>query len=128
MHGAEDLSSELKRLDRRGYKAYKDIAGRWDFSNFQLHIDHVQGDPFASPSRLRVRIPMQIADFPDSTYHNRSRLYATRGGGSGKSGSGSISQAANIIEAIEAGASSLLIDEDTSAALNRLRSFQVRQV
>src|SRR6056297_790170 len=103
MHSAEDLSSELKRLDRRGYKAYKDIAGRWDFSNFQLHIDHVQGDPFAAPSRLRVQVPMQVAGFPDDTYHNRSRevglrdyltrqfgaacrRYARRRGGSGKSG------------------------------------------
>ena len=103
MHNAEDLSSELKRLDRRGYKAYKDIAGRWDFSNFQLHIDHVQGDPFAAPSRLRVRVPMQVAGFPDDTYHNHSRevglrdyltrqfgaacrRYARRRGGSGKSG------------------------------------------
>ena len=103
MHSAEDLSSELKRLDRRGYKAYKDIAGRWDFSNFQLHIDHVQGDPFAAPSRLRVRVPMQVAGFSDDTYHNRSRevglrdhltrqfgaacrRYARRRGGSGKSG------------------------------------------
>ncbi|MCF7915512.1 MAG: ABC-ATPase domain-containing protein [Spirochaetaceae bacterium] len=103
MHSAEDLSNELKRLDRRGYKAYKDIAGRWDFSHFQLHIDHVQGDPFAAPSRVRVRVPMQVAAFPDDTYHNRSRevglrdyltrqfgtacrRYATRRGGSGKSG------------------------------------------
>jgi len=103
MHTAEDLSSELKRLDRRGYKAYKDIAGRWDFPTFQLHIDHVQGDPFAAPSRLRVRVPMEVAGFPDNTYHNRSRevglrdyltrqfgnacrRYGKKRGGSGKSG------------------------------------------
>ncbi len=78
MHTAEDLSSELKRLDRRGYKAYKDIAGRWDFPTFQLHIDHVQGDPFAAPSRLRVRVPMEVAGFPDNTYHNRSREVGLR--------------------------------------------------
>jgi predicted ABC-class ATPase len=104
MSTAEDLSKELKRLDRRGYKAYKDIAGRWDFQNFQLYIDHVQGDPFAAPSRLRVRVPMQVADFPEDTYHNRSREVGLRDhltrrfgaacrrsgkkrGGSGKSGS-----------------------------------------
>ncbi len=103
MSTAEDLSSELKRLDRRGYKAYKDIAGRWDFRNFQLYIDHVQGDPFAAPSRVRARVPMQVADFPDDTYHNRSRevglrdhltrrfgaacrRYGKKRGGSGKSG------------------------------------------
>ncbi len=103
MHTAEDLSSELKRLDRRGYKAYKDIAGRWDFRNFQFFIDHVQGDPFAAPSRVRVRVPMQVAKFPDNTYNNRSRevglrdhltrqfgsacrRYGKKKGGSGKSG------------------------------------------
>ncbi|HEY8414985.1 MAG TPA: ABC-ATPase domain-containing protein, partial [Thermaerobacter sp.] len=37
-----------------GYPAYKEIAGAYDFGRFVLKVDHVQGDPFASPSRLRV--------------------------------------------------------------------------
>ncbi|MCC8151924.1 MAG: ABC-ATPase domain-containing protein, partial [Lachnospiraceae bacterium] len=36
-----------------------------DFGDFVLSIDHVQGDPFASPSNLRVGSPMKRAGFPE---------------------------------------------------------------
>jgi len=54
----------LAGIDGRGYKAYKGIQGAYDFSGFTLHIDHVQGDPFAAPSRLRARLPQGAARFP----------------------------------------------------------------
>lgn len=49
-----DLRQELARIDGRGYPAYREIAGQYQFDGFVLAIDHVQGDPFAAPSRLRV--------------------------------------------------------------------------
>ncbi|MDX1663337.1 MAG: ABC-ATPase domain-containing protein, partial [Candidatus Promineifilaceae bacterium] len=64
---------ELHRLDGRGYKAYKGVAGRYAFSGFTLFIDHVQGDPFASPSRLRVRVPREQAGYPAEADANASR-------------------------------------------------------
>ena len=70
---AEDLSRLLARLDGRGYKAYKEISGIWDFPLYTLFIDHVQGDPFAFPSRLRLRVPMETAGFPSDTFASRSR-------------------------------------------------------
>ncbi len=69
----EYLRKELQRIDGKGYPAYKDIRGRYDFSAFTLFIDSVQGDPFAAPSRLRVRIPQSVAGYPSHTYRNRSR-------------------------------------------------------
>lgn len=69
----EGLERTLKRIDRRGYKAYKDIAGAYRFPSFMLHIDHVQGDPFAAPSRLRVVVGHDEAGFPPDTYHTKSR-------------------------------------------------------
>ena len=52
-----DLANTLRRIDGRGYKAYKDIEGRWQMApqqgGFTLCVDWVQGDPFASPSRCR---------------------------------------------------------------------------
>jgi predicted ABC-class ATPase len=74
----EDLRVKLKRLDGRGYKAYKDIEGAYDFGIFQLLIDHVQSDPFASPSRVRVKMGQEIAGFPGDTYSNKSREIALR--------------------------------------------------
>ncbi|MCS7222109.1 MAG: ABC-ATPase domain-containing protein [Anaerolineae bacterium] len=74
----EDLRETLRRLDGRGYPAYKDLASRYEFPNFTLFIDHVQGDPFAAPSRLRVRVPQSIARFGVSTFTPRSREIALR--------------------------------------------------
>ena len=52
----DDLRRILGRIDGRGYKAYKDIEGCYDCGSFSLHVDYVQGDPFASPSKVRVRV------------------------------------------------------------------------
>ena len=50
----EDLRRTITRIDGKGYKAYKDIKGLYAFGLYTLIIDHVQGDPFAAPSRVRV--------------------------------------------------------------------------
>ena len=73
---ASDLRRILQRIDGRGYKAYKDIQGRYDFDDYELVIDHVQGDPFADPSRVRLLVPKETAGFPQELYRNRSRTIA----------------------------------------------------
>ncbi len=78
MQSAENLRKILQRIDGKGYKAYKDIEGVYDFREYTLLIDHVQGDPFASPSRIRIQIPQNVAQFPDDTYSNKSREIALR--------------------------------------------------
>lgn len=78
MQTANALRQELLRIDGRGYKAYKDIRGGYDFPDFTLHIDYVQGDPFAAPSRIRAQVKQQQAGFPADTYHNKSREVALR--------------------------------------------------
>ena len=71
-----DLQRELGRIDGRGYKAYQDLRGIYAFPDFSLFIDHVQGDPFATPSRLRVRVSQEEAGYPAETFANRSRRLA----------------------------------------------------
>ncbi|RPF50102.1 ABC-ATPase domain-containing protein [Aquisalibacillus elongatus] len=51
------LKQKLKQIDGKSYKGYKGIQGSFQFSNFDLHIDYAQGDPFASPSKIRLVIP-----------------------------------------------------------------------
>ncbi|MFD1452002.1 ABC-ATPase domain-containing protein [Oceanobacillus sojae] len=51
------LKNSLLQIDRKSYKSYKQIAGSYTYPRYTLHIDYVQGDPFASPSRIRVVIP-----------------------------------------------------------------------
>lgn len=70
------LIRELNHIDGLGYKAYKNIEGEYDFSGFTLYIDHAQSDPFAPPSRMRVRVAQTAAIFPEDTYHNKSRNVA----------------------------------------------------
>ena len=78
MRSAADLKRILHGLDGRGYKAYRDIRGHYDCGTYVLFVDHVQGDPFASPSRVRVQVSQRLAGFPRDTYHNRSREVALR--------------------------------------------------
>lgn len=78
MKTQENLRQLLFDLDNRGYKAYKDIVGTYEFPNFTLIIDYVQGDPFAAPSKFRVQIPSKIAGFPPELYRTRSREIALR--------------------------------------------------
>ena len=78
MTNREHLRQLLLQLDGRGYKAYKEIKGSYTFRNFTLIIDRVQGDPFASPSQLRVQVLQSIADFPSNLYQTYSREIALR--------------------------------------------------
>jgi predicted ABC-class ATPase len=78
MRSKEELRAALRRLDGRGYKAYRDIEGPYDFRDYALFIDRVQGDPFASPSNIRVRVDQKVAGFSKDTYRNTSREIALR--------------------------------------------------
>ena len=49
------LKNTLERIDRRGYGAYRDLAGSFEFDGFTLFVDRVQRDPFAPPSLIRAR-------------------------------------------------------------------------
>lgn len=72
------LKELLKRIDGKGYKAYKDIRGGYDYGDFTLIIEHVQGDPFASPSSITVKVNQKVASFPRETYSSKSRCIGLR--------------------------------------------------
>lgn len=48
------LTAKLKKLEKQNYRAYQQIKGEYDFGDYNLFIDYVQSDPFASASRLRA--------------------------------------------------------------------------
>jgi predicted ABC-class ATPase len=74
-----DLAHTLERIDGRGYKAYKDLQGRrYDFGDFDLLVDHVQGDAYAAPSRFRALVPIDGAALPPSALASPARSRATR--------------------------------------------------
>ena len=57
----EKLRDILRRIDGQGYRAYREIRGRYRFGDFDLSVDRVQGDPFAAPSRISVRLPFEAS-------------------------------------------------------------------
>ncbi len=76
MKTIQNLKDTLARIDGKGYKAYKDIEGMYDFDSYILAIDHVQGDPFAAPSKIRVRLPQHMAHIPSPLFNTPVRCIA----------------------------------------------------
>lgn len=73
MQSALELRNKLKSIDHKSYPAYKDLRGQYDFKDYVLSIDHVQGDPFAAPSRLSVRIKAEKAGFLPAFYDTHAK-------------------------------------------------------
>lgn len=109
METSTELRNLLHRIDHKGYPAYKDTKGTYQFQGYVLSIDHVQGDPFASPSKVSVHMKGGMAGFPKELYcgdcqrralqdyltrqfHRAAEGYAFKAKGSGKSGLISISR------------------------------------
>lgn len=70
MKTAEDLRQLLYQINRKSYPAYKQTRGTYAFPGYVLGIDHVQGDPFAAPSKVSVRVNPRQAGFPQELYHS----------------------------------------------------------
>ncbi len=79
MKSREDLAEMLRRMDHKSYGMYKNLSGSYRYGGAQgyiLHIDHVQGDPYASPSRLRWEIGRREHGFPEEYYQEKHRRLA----------------------------------------------------
>jgi predicted ABC-class ATPase len=72
-----ELEELLSRIDGRGYKAYKDIEGVWQYPGFILHVDHVQGDPYAAPTRVRAVLEPDAAGFDRAAFLSVPRALGT---------------------------------------------------
>lgn len=109
MKSAAELQALLRQIDHKSYPAYKDTRGQYQFQQYVLSIDHVQGDPFAAPSKVSLIVPGKVAGFDKGCYGERHRRiafqdyllrrmaakireYSFKAKGSGKSGLLGISQ------------------------------------
>lgn len=70
------LEQILKQIDGRGYSSYKALTGTYNFADYTLYIDYVQSDPFAPPSRVRVRVAQETSRMPRSLLTTRVRRVA----------------------------------------------------
>lgn len=71
-----DLRILLQNIDHKSYPAYKDTKGSYDFKDFILSIDHVQGDPFASPSDVSIYVDGRKGAFPKESYDTKEKKIA----------------------------------------------------
>lgn len=109
MSSSSELQSMLRSIDHKSYPAYKSLKGTYQFDRYLLSIDHVQGDPFASPSHISIRVSLKSAGFPEEylrseitrcaladyltrQFADQVHHFTFRAKGSGKSGLLSVSQ------------------------------------
>lgn len=76
MKKGTDLNKMLFSLDGQKYGAYKRAKGMYQFEQFRLAIDHVQVDPFAPPSKMRVLISRQTAGIPNDLLDTQDKVTA----------------------------------------------------
>lgn len=76
MKTKQELQNMLRQIDHKSYPAYKQLRGDYRFDGFFLHIDHVQGDPFAAPSKVRIEVPGSQAGFDPAWYDTEEKKTA----------------------------------------------------
>ncbi|HCH01862.1 MAG TPA: isopentenyl-diphosphate delta-isomerase, partial [Vibrio sp.] len=79
----DTLIFKLKNIEKQNYRAYQQIKGQYDFTDFDLFIDTVQGDPHATASRLRARRAWSLTDLQwlleqSEDYQRAARDYIAR--------------------------------------------------
>lgn len=133
MKAAADLRNCLRQIDHKSYPAYKDTKGKYQFEDYILSIDHVQGDPFASPSKVSVLVSGRKAGFDSDLFDKiykrialqdhllrkmaeKVREYSFKAKGSGKSGLISVSQPGQEILS----RSACVIDEENGDIVLRM--------
>lgn len=103
MKSTEQLKHLLEKINGKGYPGYKEVKGSYQFHQYVLHVDHVQGDPFATPSKISITVDGDKGKFPKEFYqksyqrialqdyllrlfHGQVQKYSFKAKGSGKSG------------------------------------------
>jgi len=64
MKNYKELEKILFSMDGKSYSAYKSLKGEYKFEKYVLAIDHVQSDPYAPPSKMRVIMDRKISGIP----------------------------------------------------------------
>lgn len=95
------LEELCRHIDGRPYPAWKELLGEWRLDDdLLLLVDHVQGDPYAAPSRVRLRLPgglppellsdeagrVAVADWLLRSFGRLLRRLSDRRGASGPAG------------------------------------------
>ena len=77
MPDAHALTRILTSIDGRGYGSYKQLKGTYDLGGCRLVVDHVQVDPYAPPSLMRLLVDRATAGLPQDLLTDRPGYVAT---------------------------------------------------
>ena len=78
MKTSDELMALLRKIDHKGYPAYKDTKGAYQFAGYVLDIEHVQGDPFASPSKIKLIVAGKDVKLPKELYDKKHKRIAVQ--------------------------------------------------
>ena len=78
MKTSNALMMLLKKIDHKGYPAYKETKGVYQFEQYILDIEHVQGDPFAAPSKIKLIVEGKDAGIPKDLFDQKYKRVAVQ--------------------------------------------------
>ncbi|MGF7185951.1 putative ABC-class ATPase [Desulfitispora alkaliphila] len=70
------LIKKINTMDNQSYSRYKDLTGKFNFPNFSLYLDYIQGDPFATPTKIRARVEQVNAGFKTDLFDTQYKRIA----------------------------------------------------
>lgn len=76
MKSAKQLESVLNNLDGQKFGAYKQLKGIYQFNRFKLAVDHIQVDPYAPPSKMRIIMNRETAGIPADLLDSKEKITA----------------------------------------------------
>ena len=76
MKSRQELEQLLFSINGQGYGTYKSIKGEYNFGKYILSIDHVQVDPYAPPSKVRIIMNRKVTGIPDELLDSKSKIIA----------------------------------------------------
>ena len=76
MKNSKELEKLLLSIDHQGYSSYKSIKGEYSFLKYILCIDHVQADPYAPPSKIRIVLEGKTVGLPIELIDSKSKKIA----------------------------------------------------
>ena len=76
MKNYKELEKMLISMERKSYSAYKSLKGNYKYDNYILSIDHVQSDPYAPPSKMRIVMPRKVSGIPEELTDTKDKEIA----------------------------------------------------
>ena len=76
MKNYRELEKMLISMEKKSYSAYKSLKGDYKYDNYILSIDHVQSDPYAPPSKMRIVMPRKVSGIPEELTDTKDKEIA----------------------------------------------------